>query len=142
MRRGATALPCGKGSGTTTRPPTPLAYLLPLPLRERVGVRGIWYGMVSRCHSGLVLLVIPDVSHAVIPDVIHRESKGGVRGKEGPEKRVCEGSGVRERECRMEIPGRAPRRSESMTTGLDPTRRQRHARDNGNPDSSLRSEWE
>ena len=34
-------------------------------------------------HSGLVPLVIPDLSHPVIPDVIHRESKAGVRSAGG-----------------------------------------------------------
>ena len=42
--------------------------LLPLPLRERGGVRGLGSGMFSHCHSGSFLLVIPDVSHPVIPD--------------------------------------------------------------------------
>ena len=40
MRRGPTGILCGKGSGTNTRPLTPLAFFLPLPLRERAGVRG------------------------------------------------------------------------------------------------------
>ena len=90
MRRGTTAL-LRKRVGDKHAPPTPLASCLPLPLRERVGVRGIWSGMISRCHSFLFLLVIPNVSHpvipdfshAVIPDVIHRESKAGVRGDRG-----------------------------------------------------------
>ena len=34
----------------------------------------------SPCHSRLFPLVIPDISHPVIPDVINRESKAGVRG--------------------------------------------------------------
>ena len=41
--------------------------VLPLPLRERAGVRGLGSGMFSHCHSGLFILVIPDVSNAVIP---------------------------------------------------------------------------
>ena len=39
------------------------------------------FGMYA--HSGLVPLVIPDVSHAVIPDIIYRESNAGVRGAGG-----------------------------------------------------------
>ena len=39
------------------------------------GGKGAGSGMFSHCHSGLFLLVIPDV--------IHRESKGGVRGDRG-----------------------------------------------------------
>ena len=72
MRRGPTGILCGKGSGTNTRPLTPLAFFLPLPFRERAGVRG----------SG------PGWSHAVIPDIINRESNAGVRGAGGTRRRL------------------------------------------------------
>ena len=72
-------------------------------------MRGIPVRVFNRCHSGLVPLVIPDisppvipnvsyavipdVSHPVIPDIIHRESKGrgeGVPKGAGEARPSCE----------------------------------------------------
>ena len=48
----------------------------PSPLAGEGRGEGFWFGRFSRCHSGLVPLVIPDI--------IHRESKAGVRGPVTP----------------------------------------------------------
>ena len=73
------------------------------PCGRGAGVRGIPVRVFNRCHSGLVPLVIPDisppvipnvsyavipdVSHPVIPDVINRKSKAGLkRAQREPEK--------------------------------------------------------
>ena len=85
MRRGPTypLSPCaspsplageGRGEGVLVRDVLTLSFRLVPSCHSR---------RFQRCHSGLFLLVIPDVSPPVIPDVINRESKG--RGEGVPE---------------------------------------------------------